>query len=48
MVMYMQDTDGTEILIPGKAEGVDLSVGKAWRSLGVDFKSEREGDEMVG
>jgi hypothetical protein len=39
-VAYVQNTDGTEILIPIKGGNVDLEVRKAWWSLGARYDEE--------
>jgi hypothetical protein len=35
--MYMQQDDGSDILIPGKSKTVDLEVGAMWGRLGMEF-----------
>ncbi|RDL38720.1 FAD protein [Venustampulla echinocandica] len=37
-VMYVQDPDGTDFLIPGKSSKVDLEVEKGWKMFGAKFK----------
>ena len=37
-VIYVQDPDGTEFLIPGKSNNIDLEVKKAWWMHGAKYE----------
>lgn len=49
--VYSTDSDGTEILVPGKNNQIDLGIQRAWKEFGADFKqaySPGERSQAVG
>ncbi|KAL4867242.1 hypothetical protein BDV12DRAFT_123343 [Aspergillus spectabilis] len=41
-VVYAQDEDGVDVLLPSRKGTLDLDVGRAWRQFGVDIKRANE------
>lgn len=49
--VYSTESDGTEILVPGRNNQLDLGIRGAWRQFGADFKeahSPGERSQAVG
>lgn len=38
--MYMQQENGTEILVSGKGGGEDLGIERFWKEYGAEFKED--------
>jgi hypothetical protein len=40
-VIYAQEGDGSDLMIPGHDGKEDLQIGRAWKQFGVEFRENR-------